>query len=284
MSVVSRLFRTVLVATCFMAMQPAAYAASGWYFNPQGSGAADASFVSALNVGGFGFIQQTLSTSQFLAMDFKEHGAYQVLDAAGSGPFGARDITVSYDVGGYLGLFGSDFTHGTIDIYSDPVFDFGSTDGTFGADNGTRIARFDVLTGSINPLTRQALVQADLVSGSMASGYFFDSNGVDISARDGVSLSLGVHNSVFDPSGTNVIPEIACEQAGFTGRGCNGRPYRPAFFDLAYSTVEDVGYVTLDIPMLGVPAVISAVPEPATALMMLTGLAGIGAWRRLRTH
>lgn len=283
MSFFSRLFRTAIVAICVVVAQPAAYAVSGWYFNPQGSGENDASFVSALNVGGFGFIEQSLSTTQFLAMDFIEHGAYQVRDAATGGPFGAHDITVSYDVAGYSGLFGSDFTNGTIDIYSDPAFDFGSTNATFGADNGTRIAQFEVVTGSINPLTRQAFLQADLVSGSMATGYFFDSNGVDAAGRAGISLSLGVQNAVINPRGTNIVSEIACEQAGFTGRGCNGRPYRPAFFDLAYSTVQDAGQVVLDIPTLGVP-VISAVPEPTTALMMLSGLAGIGAWRRLRTH
>ena len=145
MSVHSRLFRTAIVATCVVAAQPAAYAVDGWYFNPQGDGADGAGFVSALNVGGFGFIEQSLSTTQSFAMDFVEHGAYQVRDAASGGPFGAHDITVSYDVGGYVGLFGSDFTNGTIDIYADPVFDFGSTNGTFGADNGARIAQFEAL-------------------------------------------------------------------------------------------------------------------------------------------
>ena len=285
MSICTRLFRVALVATCFASFQPAAHASVAWYFNPQGTGAADANLVSALNIGGFGFIEQSLSTTQFLAMDFKEHGAYQVRDAAGSAPFGANDITVSYDIGGYVGLFGNEFTHGTIDIYSDLAFDFGSTNGTFGANNGTRIAQFEVVTGGIDLFARQAFVQAALVSGSMLSGYFFDSNGADATGRTGISLTLGVQNAVIDPRGTNIVSEIACEQAGFTGRGCNGRPYRPAFFDLAYSTVHDVGQATLDIPTLGLPAVaVTAVPEPSTGLLLAAGLAGLGTWRRLRTH
>lgn len=281
MSFVSRVFRTALVSTCFITAQSAVQAASNWYFNPTGTGLAEASLVSSLNIGGFGFIEQSISSTHFLALDFDEHGAYQVLDASGSAPYSAHDITVSYHIGGYLGLFGSDFTHGTIDIYSDSTFDFGSTNGSFGADNGTLIAQFEVSTGGINPFSRQAFLQADLVSGSMATGYFFDSNGVDAAGRAGISFSLGVQNETIDPSGTHIVPEIACEQAGFDGPGCNGSQYQPAFFDIAYSTVHDTGVATLDIPTLDA-RLVSAVPEPASALLLLTGLAVIGAARHVR--
>ena len=214
------------------------------------------------------------------ALDFEEHGAYQVFNDAGTAPFGSHDITVSYAVSGYVGLFGSDFSAGTIDIYADEIFDFGSTNAQFGANNGTRIASFAVDTGQIDVLNGQAFLQASVVSGSVVSGYFFDTNGLDLAGRD-FSFSLGVQNAVIDPSGTNVVAEIACEQAGFTGRGCNGRPYRASFLNLAYSTVQDVGVVSFNIPDGGL-ANVAAVPEPASALMMLSGLLGIGAWRRLR--
>ncbi|MCB1937917.1 MAG: VPLPA-CTERM sorting domain-containing protein [Rhodocyclaceae bacterium] len=276
-----RPFVTPFAVAVFMAAAPAAQASSGWYLNPEGSGIDGASFVSSLNVGGYGFIEQSVSRTHWFALDFEEHGAYQVLDATGTAPFGSHDITVSYAVSGYVGLFGSDFTAGTIDIYSDAVFDFGSTNAQFGANNGTLIASFSVDSGQIDPLNGQAALQASVVGGSVASGYFFDINGVDLAGRDDFSFSLGVQNSVIDPSGTNVVGEIACEQAGFTGRGCNGRPYRASFLNLGYSTVQDVGVVSFNIPDSNL-ANVAVVPEPTSALMMLSGLLGIGAWRRFK--
>ena len=271
---------TLLTAiTALAALSQPAQASTGWYLNTAGTGWSDASFVSSLNVAGAGFIQQKFSLAA-LGFNFTESGAYQVLNNTGSAPFGSHDLTVSYDVTGSVGLLGSGFSGGVINLYSDSVFDFGSTNGLYGANNGTHIASFTVVGGVVDPISRQAGLQANLVSGSLASGYFFDLAGNDLSGRDSLSLSLGVQSTVINPSGTHIVAEIACEQAGFTGAGCNGRPYRASFLNLGWSTVQDVGVATLNYSAL--TQQVTAVPEPTTALMMLTGLLGLAARQRFK--
>ncbi|WP_323002168.1 PEP-CTERM sorting domain-containing protein [Denitromonas sp.] len=262
--------------TALAALTPSAHASNGWYLNAAGTGWSDASFVSSLNVAGAGFIEQAFSLPA-LGLAFEEHGAYQIAQSSTSP---SHDLTVSYNVTGAVGLLGSGFTGGVIDLYSDAVFDFGSTNGFYGANNGTRIASFAVTGGQIDPISRLVGLQANLVSGSLASGYFFDVAGNDLSGRDGISLSLGVQSTIINPAGTHIVQELACEQAGFTGPGCNGRPYRPSFLNLAWSTVYDSGVATLNIPALTQP--VTAVPEPTTALMMLTGLLGLAARQRFK--
>lgn len=264
---------TLLTAlTALVAVAAPTQAGSGWYLNAAGTGWSGASFVSSLNVAGAGFVEQALSWPA-LGIAFQEHGAYQVV-----GDTGSHELTVTYQVTGTIGLLGSGFSGGVIDLYSDSALDFGSTNGIYGADNGTRIASFTVVGGQIDPIGRRVGVQAQLTAGSMASGYFFDLAGNDLAGRDGLTLSLGVLSTIVDPAGTNIVPEIVCQQAGFTGAGCNGQAYRPSFLNLRYATVQDVGVATLDVPVLTQP--VTAVPEPASALMMLAGLLGLAARQR----
>ncbi|QID19616.1 PEP-CTERM sorting domain-containing protein [Nitrogeniibacter mangrovi] len=280
MSVLNRLSRPLMAASLVLGVAASAHAMDSWYFNPAGTGFANATEFSGFNVGGYGFIDQSVSI-QHLGFDFEEHGAYQIMmPSSGASPTAGFDITATYAVEGYVGLLGSGFTGGAISLYADPSFDFGSANGIFGADNGTLIAQFDVVGGAIDPLAGQASVAAQLVGASLASGYFFDAAGNDLAGVTGLGLTLGVQNQVIDPTGTRIVAELACEYGGFNGPGCNGAPYRPAFMDLAYSTVQDVGVATLTYNG-GVPVV--AVPEPASAVMMLTGLLGLFAWRRFRS-
>jgi hypothetical protein len=271
MSLLSRTAVRLGATTLLLAGASQAHALSGWYFNPTGGGFADAAAMSAFDVGGYGFIEQSLSWS---GIQFEEHGAYQWQPATTQ----AADITVTYEIAGTIGLGGTSFTSSLISLYSDTQFDFGSTNGIFGADNGQLIAQFEVDAGSLSLIPLGASLQASLVGGSMASGYFFDAQGNDLAGASGIGLELAVASQFIYPRGGNIVPEIACEYAGFTGYGCNGQRYWPSFV-LAYATVQDAGVARLTYNE-GVPVV--AVPEPASALMMLAGLLGIGFMRRMR--
>jgi len=270
-----RFIRQLLASSVLAAAVAPAHALGGWFFNPLGTGFANAVEVSELTVGGFGFIEQSLSWD-YLGIAFEEHGAYQVLMPAV--PAG-MEITATYAVDGHVGLLGNGFSGGTINLYADTAADFGTANGTFGADNGVLIASFTVVGGLVDPLGHQAALMGSAVDGTLAAGYFFDPYGTDLSTTLGVGLSLGVQSQVFDPDGTQVVAELACAYGGFTGPGCDGSAYQAALFDLAYATVQDVGTARLTYNS-GVPVV--AVPEPASALMMLTGLLGIGVLRRFR--
>lgn len=257
-----------------------AHAMDSWYFNPTGSGADGAIQMTQLNTSGYGFIENTVRWNPFVSflpyLSFEEHGAYQV-----SGLGDQFELTMTYEINGRLGFDGSAVDSGLISLYIDDTPDFGSTTGMFGANDGIQLAQFEVVSGSISAFPTAATVSASLVAGSLLPGYFFDAQGTDLSTVNGLMTQVSVLSQVIDPAGTNVVGEIACGYAGYTGNGCNGRAYTPAFLNLAHATVQDVGVVTLSYNE-GLPLV-TAVPEPASVTMMLAGLLGMGAWRRLRS-
>lgn len=259
---------------------PSAYAMDSWHFNPMGTGMDGAVQVSALGAAGYGFIENSLQSNPFVSvqpyLSFEEHGAYQV------GGLGDQfELTLTYELYGNLGLSGGAVTDGLISLYLDDTPDFGTTTGMFGADDGLRLAQFEVVGGEVNPSPRSASVSATLVPGTLLPGFFFNGQGQDLSTVSGLRTDVAVSSQVFNPAGTNVVSEIACDYAGYTGNGCNGRAYGPAFLDIAHATVQDVAVATLSYNEEQSP--VSAVPEPGSLTMMLAGLLGMGAWRRMRS-
>lgn len=281
MNDVTRMPRRILIGALLALGTAQAHALDTWYFNPYGTGTDGLQIsVSQLGVSGNGFVEQTITTDPYLpilpAVTFEEHGAYQVLGLEDTG----TELTVVYEIGGGVALTGSGISGGLVSLYADTTPDFGSENGMFGADNGTLIAQFSVDAGSLSLIPRGASLSASLVPGSMAAGYFLDPYGNDLVDLSGVTLNVSVMSTVIDPTGTHVISEIACGFAGFEGSGCNGEAFERSPFDFYYSAVQDVGVASLTYNE-GSP--VSSVPEPASALMMLTGLLGIVAWRRTRS-
>lgn len=261
----------LLAGLALLVATPFAIAAPSWQINPTGQGAAGASAVSSVDVGGVGFVQiipAGLFTPEFT---FIEHGAYQLRQADGS-PFGSRDITVTYAINGsgnFFDPFALSFTGGSIRIFADPVFDFASPTGNYGADNGTLIGSFSVLNGGLAP-TGLVSLQARLDPGSLLAGYLFDAAGNDLSTAANVLLDLGVYNQVTKPTAL-LVEEIVCGLANYGGNDCLNAPF--ANSELAY-TVADGGTVSLH-----------AVPEPASLGLLLAGLGliPVGARWRKRT-
>lgn len=243
-----------------------ALAASDWQINPLGSGVAGASTVSALNVGGVGFVQKTLDAITPALFTFIEHGAYQVFSPGSLSPFTDREMTVVYSVSG---SGNSDnpgamqMSAGQIDIFSDANRDFGTMAANYGADNGTRIASFAVNYGYVANAEGLVIVNATGVAGSFAQGYLFDAAGTDLATLSKVQLQLGLYNQLTVPD-AEIMSGVVC---GISG-ACQGGPV--TFSPLAF-TVRDSGSVS-----------ISAVPEPETSAMLLAGLGLIAAVARRR--
>jgi hypothetical protein len=230
-----------------------AFAAGDWMLNPTGSGSASASSLSALNVGGVGYIQFIPDALNPALYTFIEHGAYQSLNANRTGPFGASDLTVTYSAtgsGSFIDPSALKITSGQVDLYSDANFDFATPAATYGADDGAHVGSFKISNGYVSGSDGTVTVLATGVTGSFAAGYLFDAQGADMSSAAGIQLVLTVLNQPSKPTPI-VMSEIACGMAGV----CTYNPFLPAM------TAVDVGSVS-----------ISAVPEPESAAMLLAGL------------
>lgn len=244
-----------------------ALAADGWQINSQGSGASGASAVSKLNVGGIGFVQMAQDANVPALYTFIEHGAYQAFSPGGFSPFAGNEITVTYSVSGSGNSNDPGalkLTSGQINIFSDSNRDFASMAPNYGADNGTRIASFDISYGYVADSNGRIVVNATGVAGSFAAGYLFNSAGTDLATLPNVQLQLALFNQPIMPDGP-MIAGVVCgiAQACRTG----GVTLSPQAF-----TVQDMGEVS-----------ISAVPEPESAAMFLAGLgllAGVARRRR----
>jgi hypothetical protein len=165
--------------------------------------------------------------------------------------------------GSGTGVLGGDitFTSGTLDIYADSPRNFASTDSFYGADDGTNIATFSLLsgTGTIDASgVPNGQITVVLESTAMAAGYFFDSALNDLSETDPIQYILGfstTNASYVENPAANVISEF--------GVGANNPP-----FDLV---VSSNGQYRLAV-----------VPEPSTFLLLGGGLLGLGFYSRRR--
>ena len=233
-----------------------------------GSGLAGAQTRSGFDLGGNGFVFQYLDPVSGQPM-FQENGVFRITAADGVSPIGTNDLTLTYTLWGMAdplsGLI--TFAGGSIDLYSDSAFDYGSTTGIYGADDGTHVASFQVTGGTGDPMgTHQVNMSAQLVSGSLLPGYLFSLNGQDMSLMGSVTLDATFVDNVAAPDATTV-DELVCEQAGLPGLGCLGTPYAnqiPYYF-----LVADSATVTLN-----------AVPVPGSLCLGALGAVMLGMHRR----
>jgi len=260
----TKFIATLAASTTLFAAQGAS-AAPTWQVNPLGTGPTGAINTSVLDVGGVGFVQIIPSADASGSFQFVEHGAYQLLQPGTGTAFPGADLTVSYSVSGvgsFLDPLALKFTAGSINMFSDINHDFGSDAAHYGADNGTLIARFNVFGGGIDA-TGLVSVKALIDAGSMLPGYLFSGSGVDLAGSAETSIELGVFNQTTAPDPL-LVSEIVCGLAGHTGAGCNDSPAEFVNSPLAF-TVRDGGFA----------AVIAAVPEPETLVLLLSGLIGL---------
>ncbi|NOX34088.1 MAG: flocculation-associated PEP-CTERM protein PepA [Deltaproteobacteria bacterium] len=208
-----------------------------WQFNPDGTGVAGAfQPIDEITLLGTSLIQN--SGTPGYGVPFTELGAF----AATSFQDGGTPISVltsglglNYELtaiftatGINTDAVGTDqnfiFQTGTLDIYLDSGINFGSTDGFFGADDGTHIASFNIDFGSgdldlstpSGPDGRidiQFSANKTALTNGFAPGYWFDTSGKDFSTYTDSLIALGLvdgNNNILeaaDFAGTNILSE-----------------------------------------------------------------------------
>jgi hypothetical protein len=210
---------------------------NNWTFNPVGTGFAAGQVINEyLDVSGNAFIELTPTGAS--TFNFVEHAAFNIVQADGNSqlfpvnyPGGNISATFeAYGTGNFSGAF--TFTGGTIRMYQNPVNQYSTTTGMYGADQGNMIAEFTVLAGGgglvdgsgLPTNNGQTTVHAKATVGGLDSGYFFRENGTDLSTEDVLSFAFTNGNTVGSPT-RNMVGEIACQFAGYAGPGCTGGSY-----------------------------------------------------------
>jgi hypothetical protein len=217
------------VALSFAGAAQAGPVLNNWVFNPAGTGfAAGQTINEYLDVNGNAFIQ--LNPTGGSSFSFTEHAAFNIVQADSNGKlfplnYNGGNITATFTAFG-TGNFSGAFTFGggTITMYQNPTNgQYATTAGTYGADLGNVIATFDVLAGGggrvdasgspVNNGQVSVFAQAS-TPGGMAPGYFFRSNGTDLSGEDILSFAFTNANTVGKPDST-LVSELACQFSGY---------------------------------------------------------------------
>ena len=276
MKFLKKLSCAAAVTFAFASAANAGVVLNNWVFNPVGTGFSSGQTINEyLDVNGNAFIQ--LNPTGGSSFSFTEHAAFNIVQADGNGnlfpvTYNGGNITATFEAFG-TGNFSGAFTFGggTIKMYQNPTNgQYSTTNGMYGADLGNQIATFDVLAGGggnvdasgspVNNGQVTVLAKASAPNG-LDAGYFFRSNGQDLSMEDVLAFAFTNANTVGQPTST-MVSEIACQFSGYCAADA-GTNTTGHFF------VSNNGQFKL-----------AEVPEPGS--LALFGIAMLGAGVTLR--
>jgi len=263
------------VALAFGVMAPAS-AFQTFSINAQSDGFAgvDATALEYLDFIGNSFIVNTFAGVPTVGSSFTfvDDGVFKVTGVDGTPhlSFGGAELTTIFHGTGTGTLGGSiSFTSGTLSVYADGAQDYSSTNGIYGANNGTLIGTFDLTFGSgliDNNATPNGLITLEFAATSLAANTWFDLSGNDLSLNAQNFAFVTSNASVLQAASATLTAELICQGSGFN---CpTGTPFSNAPQNFL---VSNNGQYRTDT---------AQIPEPGILALLGIGLIGFGLSKR----
>jgi hypothetical protein len=191
---------------------------------------ADVSVTEIMDFIGLSYVINTFSNANDFT--FKNNGVYKISgtdDQAGQNEFNGKEITAKFTNGTGVGKLtsGISFLTGQIEFFADSAKDYGTANGIYGADNGTSLGSFDLIsgTGNIDPVSAVPNGAITLIfqAKNLPINTWFDMYGNDLSFNPEV-FSFVTNNASRLATSTNLIAqEVVCQLNSYN---CpTGRPF-----------------------------------------------------------